>query len=221
MATDASMTKLEAVNRVLRAAREHPVSSITSPTENDSLMAVTILDEVNKRVQMNGLHCNQTQTSFIPDSGNSDKVVLPDNTLQVRGWNEHQDRNFFHRCVDGVVLLFDATPDPLAAATTAFDEDDEVFIRITQMLEFEDLPQPIQFWIADEAAQEYQMAVMGSSTMDKHLRERAFLSKVEGRKYDMRSRPANLITHGRSQGPRSGIYYVQRSWPFNDSRRQG
>ncbi len=221
MATDASMTKLEAVNRILRAAREHPVSSIVSPTENDSLMAVTILDEVNKRVQMNGLHVNQTQTSFIPDVADLNKVVLPDNTLQVRGWNEHQERNFFHRCVDGVVLLFDASPEPLAAATTNFDDDSEVFVRITQLLEFVDLPQPIQFWIVDEAAVEYQMAVMGSSTMHRHLQETAFRSRVEGKKYDMRSRPANLITHGRSQGPRAGIAYVPRSWPFNDSRRQG
>lgn len=221
MATDASMTKLEAVNRVLRAAREHPVSSIASPTENDSILAVTVLDEVTKRVQMNGLHINQTQTSFTPDALDGDKVVLPDNTLQVRGWNEHQDRNFFHKCVDGVQLLFDASPQPLAAATSAFDEDAEVFIRITQLLEFDELPQPIQFWIADEAAVEYQMSVMGSSTMHRHLQEVAFRSRIEGRKYDMRSRPANIITHGRSQGPRAGIAYVSRSWPFNDSRRQG
>lgn len=221
MATDASMTKLEAVNRILRGAKEHPVSSIVSTTENDSLMALTILEESNKRIQMNGLHCNQTQTTFTVDVSNFDRVVLPDNTLQVKGWNEHQDRNFFHRCVDGVVLLFDAVPEPIAAATTAFDDDDEVFVRITQLLDFEDLPQPIQFWIVDEAAQEYQMAVLGSTSMDKHLTLLALKARVEGKKYDMRSRPVNLITHGRSQGPRMGIAAVRRSWPFNDSRRQG
>ena len=221
MATDASMTKLEAVNRILRAAREHPVSSIVSPTENDSIMAVAILDETSKKIQGNGLHCNQTQTMFTPDSGNNDEVILPDNTLQVTGWNEHQERNFFHRCVDGTVLLFDASPSPLAAATTAFPDDDEVFVRITQLLEFEDLPMAIQFWITDEAAVEYQMDTLGSSTQDKHLRERAFISKVEGRKYDSRSRPVNLFTHGRSMGPRWGVAGVPRTWPYNDSRRQG
>jgi hypothetical protein len=214
------MTKLEAVNRILRAAREHPVSSIVSPTENDSIMAVTILDETSKEIQSNGLHVNQTQTSFTPDVGNDNKVVLPDNTLQVRGWNEHACREFFHRCVDGVQLLFDAKPQPLAAATTNFDDDTTVYVRITQLLEFEELPQPIQFWIADQAAVEYQMYVMGSSMMDKHLRERALRSRIEGKKYDMRSRPVNLITHGRSMGPRSGINFVQRSWPYNDMRGQ-
>jgi len=215
------MTKLEAVNRMLRSAKEHPVSSIISVTENDSLMAVSVLDEVTRRVQMNGLHCNQTQTSFTPDAGNNNRVVLPDNTLQVTGWNEHANRNYFHRCVDGVLLLFDATPEPLAAATTDFDDDDTVFVRLTQLLEFEDLPQPIQFWIVDEAAVEYHMSVLGSSMMHRHLQETAFRARIEGRKYDMRSRPVNIITSGRSMGPRLGIAGAPRSWPGNDMRRQG
>ena len=215
------MTELEAVNRILRAAREHPVSSLASATQNDSLVAEQLLEESNKRIQMNGLHCNQTQTSFIPDITQNNRVVLPDDTTQVRGWNQHQDRNFFHRCENGLVLLFDASPEPLAAASTNFDDDDEVFIRITRRLDFEQLPQPIQFWIVDDAAVEYQMSVMGSSTQDRHLQILAFRSRVAGRKYDMRSRPQNLIIHGRSQGPRAGIRFVPRTWPYNDSRRQG
>lgn len=221
MATDASMTELEAVNRMLRAAKEHPVTTIANATENDSLMAVSVLAEITRRVQMNGLHCNQTQTSFTPDAGDNNKVVLPDNTLQVTGWNEHTNRNFFHRSVSGVLLLFDATPEPLAAATTDFDDDETVYVRITQLLPFTDLPQPIQFWIVDEAAVEYQMTVLGSSMMHKHLQETAYRSRIEGRKYDMRSRPVNLITSGRSMGPRLGIAGAPRSWPYNDMRRQG
>lgn len=215
MATTGSLTKLEAVNRMLRGAKERPVSSIDSPTINDSLVAIQILDEKTKQIQMGGLHCNTTQTSFTPD-GTTSRVILPANTMQVQGFAQHEHRNFFHRCVDGEVRLFDGSPDPLAAATDAFEDDDEVHVRITQLLAFEDLPVQIQFWIVDEAAVEYQMDVLGSSTADQRLSQRALISRAAGRAYDNRMRPGNMFINGRSQGLRAGRQYVPRTWPYND-----
>ena len=111
MSSQGNLTKLEAVNRILRAAREHPVSSLGSSTLNDTLLAEQILDEVLIREQMQGIHQNTTEASF--DRRDSDgKVLLPTNTLQVKGWNQHVNRNFFHREVDGEMILFDADEQP-------------------------------------------------------------------------------------------------------------
>lgn len=212
-----NFTKLEAVNRVLRGAHEHPVSSLGSGSESDSLMAEQILNEVLGREQMHGLHINTVNTSFIPDSGNSYRVVLPDNTLQVSGANQHQHRNFYFREVSGQLRLFDGDKTP---ATDSFEDDEPVYIRITQQISFDDLPLAHQFAIADQAAVEYQMAVLGSSTMDRHLRELAAHSRAKARAFDMRNRPHNQFADGRAQGPRAGTRYVQRAWPYNDNAYQ-
>lgn len=210
-----NLTKLEAVNRILRAAREHPVSSLGSSTENDSLMAEDILDEVLTREQMTGLHVNTVKTSFTPDSNN--QVILPDATLAVAGADQHVHRDYFHKEVNGQIFLFDGGETP---ASSIFTDDSTVYIRITQRMDFEDLPVQHQFSIVDQAAVEYQEAVLGSSTLGRALEARAARSRAIARAYDMRSRPNNQIRHGRAQGPRAGTVYVPREWPYNDLRKQ-
>jgi hypothetical protein len=208
------MTKLEAVNRILRAAREHPVSALGSSTENDTLMAEQILDEVLRREQMTGLHVNTAESSFTPDAA-TDRVELPVNTLQVKGWNQHADRNYFHREDAGATYLYDADE-----SRFTFPDDETVYVRITQALDFAELPLHHQFSIADQAAVEYQMATLGSTTLHQYLQGLAARSRAIARAYDMRSRPRNQFQDGRSVGPRSGSMWVPRSWPFNDLRKQ-
>ena len=206
------MTRTDAVNRILRAANEHPVSDLGSETSNDTLMAEQILDEITKREQMTGQHVNTTETSFIPDSANNDRVALPDNTVQVKGWNRHTYRNFFAKEVTGLILLHDADEEP---ATFSFANDAEVFIRITQSLTFEELPLPHQFSVVDQAAVEYQQHVLGSESLNRDLQQRAFRSRAIARAHDMRSTPHSQFDDGRAQGPRAGARWTPRAWPWN------
>ncbi len=210
-----NMTKLEAVNRILRASREHPVTSLGGG-ETDSLMAEQILDEIVRREQMTGLHLNTTEASFTPDATTS-YVILPSDVTQVCGWNQHAHRNFFHREVSGTTYLYDADEMP---ATRVFDDDDTVYVRATHAIDFADLPLPHQFSCTDQAAQEYQMFVMGSASLNQHLQQVAGRSRAIARAYDMRSRPHNQFDDGLSQGPRFAGRYTPRSWPWNDLRRQ-
>ena len=219
MPITASLTKLQAVNIILRGAREHPVSSLGASTENDSLMAEQILDELLTREQATGLHIIMTEASFVPDTGNDNRVVLPQNTLEVKGWNQHVHRDYFYRQVDGLILLFDGTPET-PPVTSNFVDDDEVFVRITQGLEFEELPLHHQYSIAYQSAQEYQMSVLGSTELDNHLGGRAARARMIARAHDMRSRKHNQFHHGRATGPRFGTAAVPRTWPINDLRQQ-
>ena len=206
-----NMTKLQAVNRILRAAREHPVSSLGSGGESDTLIAEQILDEVTLREQMIGLHINQTHTKFTPDS--NDEVILPINTVEVRGSRWHQHRNYFFREVGGQLKLFDGDKDP---ATTVFADDDEVYVRLSQCLDFESLPPVYQYSIVDQAAAEYAAAVLPSNTALQLLEARAARSRAMARAADIRHRPSNMFEDSRSIGLRLGRDGVARSWPYND-----
>jgi hypothetical protein len=210
-----NMTKLDGVNRVLRAAKEHPVAVLGSSTENDSLMAEQILDEVSKREQMQGLMCNTLEVEYTPDTNNDNKVILPDNTLQVQGWNQNQARLFTQKEISGVTYLIDTRPAD-GVEPDEFDNDTTVYLRITTEVNFEDLPVQHQFSIADQAAAEYQQAVLGSRTLDAALQQRAFRSRAIARAYEMRIKGSNQFQHGASMGPRSTARYTPRSWPFQD-----
>lgn len=209
-----NMSRLEAVNRILRAARERPVSALGAATENDSLAAEQILDEILMREQMTGLHVNTTEAQYTPDV--TGYVVLPSDTLQVTGWNNHADRNFFHRETSGAVYLYDADGVPGNWGVTrnfgsSGTDDDTVYVRITQCMSFEDLPVQHQFSIVDQAAVEYQQSVMGSSSVDSQLQARAARSRAIARAYDMRSRPNNQFSNGVSEGPARGKW-TPRGW---------
>lgn len=217
-----NLTKLEGVNRVLRAARERPVSALGSATENDSLMAEQILDEILLREQMIGLHLNTTEAQFTPNS-TTGFVELPSDTVQVRGWNQHTPRNYYHKETDGAIYLYDQDGIPGTwGATRDFGstgtDDDTVYVRLSQVLNFSDLPPQHQFSIADQASVEYQQHVMGSDSEHQRLVARAGRSRAIARAYDIRSRPTNQFDDGLAQGPRMGRW-TPRGWPYNDIRR--
>jgi hypothetical protein len=205
------MTKLEGVNRILRAAKEHPVASLGQATENDSLMAEQLLDEVNRREQMTSLHVNTIETTFTPDENDDYKVVLPAETLQVFASSTDSDENWGHRTVSGEVLLVDYSP-PEDEDGLSFENFTEVNVRITTLMEFEDLPLHHQFSVTDQAAQEYQMAVLGSNTLDQALQQRAMRSRAIARAYDMRMRPANQFANSRSTGAHRATRWTPRGW---------
>jgi hypothetical protein len=210
-----NLTKLEGVNRMLRAARERAVSSLGSTTLNDTLLAEQILDEHLMREQMNGLHVNTTNASFDRDAGDN-TMKLPSNTLQVQGWNQDIHKNFFHKEVSGEVLLFDADETPATSDFSATGADrSTVYLRLTQAMEFADLPAAHQFSIVDQAAVEYQQAVLGDTQLDSMLQARAARSRAEARKYDMRMRPHNQFTDGVSPLSPWGVATPRRWGSFS------
>jgi hypothetical protein len=211
-----NMSKLDGVNRVLRAAKEHPIAVLGSSTENDSLMAEQILDEVSQREQLMGLMCNTTSEEYTPDDNNSNRVILPTNTLQVQGNVQNASRLFAMKWDDGVLYLTD-TKARDGVENDEFDNDSTIFLRITVEESFENLPVHHQFSIADQAAVEYQQGVLGSRSMDRALQERAMRSRAVARQYEMRVKGNNQFQHGKAQGPRATARYTPRAWPFNDT----
>lgn len=191
-----NLTKLEGVNRILRGARERAVSSLGSTTLNDTLLAEQILDEVLMREQITGQHVNTTVASFTRDSDDN-TVRLPSNTLQVQGWAQDIHKNYFHKEASGEVLLYDADETPATSDFSSSGADREtVYLRITQCMDFADLPAAHQFAIADQAAVEYQEAVLGDPKLGEKLEARAGRSRAIARAYDMRMRPKNQFNDG-------------------------
>ena len=200
------LTKLDAVNRILRGASENPVSSLEDTLINETLMAESVLDEINIKEQMVGLHNNTVVIEMEPDV--DDHIILPDTTLQVYAWYlpDGGKSSLEYRLStqgDNPTYLFDVENN-----TIEFDES--IVVKYTQLVDFDDLPTAQQFRITDMAAQVYQMAVQGDRMTNDMLQSIALHSRAVGRAADMREYRANAFLTGRS-GPKQ-IRRVPRNW---------
>lgn len=192
-------TKLTAVNRILRGGGENPVSSLAS-TSGDALMAEAILDEVNLECQLSGLACNTEEVEVAPDvNGN---VAIAANALHVEAFNI--PGKFV--TVRGVPpLLYNVTD-----GTNVFTES-SIKMKIVSGLSYDELPFAQQVAIADEAAQRYQMLVVGDGGMNQVLMGIWQQSRARARAQDVRERRPNVFKNFASRLPYWGAKRTQRA----------
>lgn len=195
-----AMTKLTAVNRMLRGAGEYPVNTLEDTGVNDTDVAQDLLDETNMQVQMLGLNFNTEKFTYTPNSDGN--IIISDNTLYVVGDEDDRFKQITQRGKNPT-LLYDLTNN-----TDVWDED--VTVKITVLYPFEEVPTPIQFEITDLAARIYQMVSIGDTNMDAVLNQMAVISRVYGRGSDMRVRRPSMF-RGRSLNARQA---TRRDWNY-------
>lgn len=195
-----ALSKLDAVNRILRAAGEYPVSTIAVTGSNDVTLAVQTLDEVALQTQLTGLNCNTVEKTYLPDS--SGRIYIPDTTLAIDTIGTDYGRNVVQRG-RAPTYLFDVDNN-----TDVFTIGTPLYVRVTIALDFEALPTAEQFEITDLAARMYQMATVGEASQDKLLQEIAFMSRIKSRAADIRSRDISAFTSN-----------TKSSWPYIGARR--
>jgi len=195
-----ALSKLDAVNRILRASGEYPVSTLSVTGSNDVTLAIQTLDEVALQCQLTGLNCNTVDKEVLPDING--RIWIPDNTLSVDTIGTDYSRNLVQRRRNPT-YLFDVDND-----TEVFTVGTAINVRITTSLEFESLPTAEQFEIVDQAARMYQMATVGEAAQDKLLQEIAFMSRAKSRAADMRSRDVSAFTSN-----------TKSAWPTIGARR--
>lgn len=201
-----ALSRLAAVNRILRSASEAPVSSLTADGVNDVSVAEAVLDETNLWVQLEGLQCNTTVELRNPTTDGF--ILLPPDTLRADAVEENADMNV---CIRGAGLqtrLFDID-------NRTFVFSDPVKIEITIGLPFTDLPTPQQFHVCDAAARIYQMQTRGDADMDRIMAEIAAASRTFARAENIRTADVNINdnTIGRA---------ISKPWAsFTLGRRRG
>jgi len=170
------LTKLEAVNIMLDAINESPVSSLTSGLP-DAEKAERKLDEVSKEVQALGWHCN-TDYDYSLAKDASGHILLADTALRVDTVGKDKADN--------------ATPrvDTNDSARKLYDIKNQTFVwsknlncMVVWYSEFADVPSfTLQSYITYEAAVRFQESEMGSVARDALIvrnRDRAWSSLMD------------------------------------------
>ena len=136
-------TELQAVNVILEAIGQTPVSSLETASLNVSAeKAIKRLGEALIETLEEGWHCN-TLAAFILDPNTDGTISVPPGTLKAT-------MAYFHNCwkfdliVDGD-KLFDRK-------TNSFQIGQTVAMNLVRMKEFETLPQALRWYITVKAA---------------------------------------------------------------------
>lgn len=183
-------SKLDGVNRVLRAAGENPVNTLNS-TSGDALMAEAILDEVTLEQQAPGLAANTEVVDLTPDNDGFVQIAsdvlhvevlnIPEKFIIVRGSNPAR--------------LYNVTDN-----TFKFTQS-SVRVRMVMGLAYEDLPFTQQVAIADEAGRRYQMLTVGDAAADAVLGQLFAQSRMRARADDIRTRNVSIFRSWSSRLP--------------------
>lgn len=160
--TIAPTTKLKAVNICLSAMGE-PVINSLDDAAIDAQMASDIIDETSESVQTVGWYWNTETHTLSPDiNGN---LVLPQNVIRV----DPIDQSLGNIVQRGGKLF--------NTDTASFSFTKAIKLRMSVLLEYDDLPLTAKQFIAIRAARIFQQRLLGSDTLykfDAQDEQRAF-----------------------------------------------
>lgn len=200
-----ALSKLEAVNRMLTAAGEFPVSTLSVTGSNDVTIAVQMLDETSTMIQMAGTNTNTLFTTLTPDTAG--KIYVADNIISLDTTGYSRDRN---------VALEGRNPTYLVdldnERTSTFAQGTELEVKMVLNLPFEDLETADQYAACDLAARRYQYLTVGDQKTDAILQEQAILSRIQSRAKDIRSRDANFTRNTKSSWGAIGARRLIGPW---------
>ena len=177
-------TELEAVNTMLSAIGEAPVSSLENTELEDVAVAKNILNETIVDVQTTGYNFN-TEYNFKINPDTSGNINVPNNAVYCdvsnRGTTSDKD----------LVLRGERLYD---RENQTFTFTDAVYVDLILILPWDDLPQPARRYCTVKAARRYQNRVFGSDTLNGFTKVDENEALVVMEQADSRSEDANVLT---------------------------
>ena len=175
-------SRLDAVNTILTASGESPVSSL-SDTTADSANAESVLTEVLRDVQSEGWHFNtEKDVPFTPDS--TKEITLPANIAQI---DLSQSDSSQVDLVQRGVRLYDRK-----ARSYKFQR--VVKCDVVYLLPFEELPETARRYVAVRAARVFHDRFIGSETAHRFTAEDEYRSRAALSAANTSNEDCNIFT---------------------------
>lgn len=151
------LSKLQAVNIVLDAIGETPVSSLSSGLP-DAEAAEAKIDEISKSAQAKGWHQNTDyKLKLTPDINKN--IVIPDTYLRVDTTSTNRGTNVTVRKNGTSNMLYDIKEQ-------VFTFDNYLWCDVVHHLDYGDLSVELSTYVAYRAARRFQEAQMASVALD-------------------------------------------------------
>lgn len=189
------LTELNAINEVLAAIGQAPVTTLDQTNPDVSIIQQT-LKNVSREVQSEGWHYNKEYNYKLTPQ--SDKTIpITDNMLQVDlSHRYHPEKDVIRR--DG--KLYDKWKEP---RTDAYKFDDDVYADIVWYFDWVDLPAPIQDYIIAKTASVASTRIVGDPTQYQILQQRELVKRANALEYDCNQADYTFFGH-----PEGENYYI-------------
>lgn len=160
-------TELEAVNTMLRAIGESPVSTLSGDVGVDVVTARQTLTEIMKAVQTEGWIFN-TEYDYPLNRDMSGQIIVPANALQV-----------------DIVKNRYSDIDPVMRGNKVYDRKNHTFTftidlkaKIIFGLSFTDMPESARHYVTYRAARKFQDNSLGSEELHKFNERDELMARV-------------------------------------------
>ena len=157
------MTKLEAVNAILRAVGDPFVAALNTAGNSEASEAERLLDYASELVQTRGWPGNTTYAKAYTAAGGSNEVTFGADTLRVDCVAPGRFR--------GNVTLQGDKAYICSEGTTNFGSGLTIYCDVVRELAFEDTPPDLRHAIVTEAAQLYRRRKLPNAPIDAMLGE--------------------------------------------------
>jgi hypothetical protein len=151
-------------------------SRVETPTNPDVAIALNTLQEVSREIQAEGWTFNKEYDYPItPDSNN--EILIPNNVLQM-DLNQNYPVNMNRDSVNRGGKLYDRT-----AHSYTWD-DETVYVDITWLFDWENVPTPIQSFITSRAASIVSSRIIGDSNQYQMLQQKEAFARAMALEYE-------------------------------------
>ena len=194
-------TELSAVNAILGAIGQAPVTSIDTSNNPEVGFLYNILRDCNVDVQNEGWHFNtERHVKYTPDSSNN-KIAIGNDILKMDvtdGWTK---RNY------DVVKRNGFLYDKLDHTDDWSELSDGIDLDIVRLLSFEDLPSPFKRYIITKASVRAATQLVGNPQLVQMLQSQEALSRATVIEYE-----CNQGNHTMFGLPEDSTYNSYQPW---------
>ena len=204
--TYATSSELDAVNSVLMSVGESPVNTLETQSPEVAI-AQTTLRQITREIQAEGWSFNSEQAvKMIPD--NNDQIELGDNILSV------DINRYYHLDTYDVTMKATTTTVNNKLQTTRklydryraneanadkFPDETAMYLDITYMYAFEDIPQPFKDYITAKACRVASNRMVSDEGTNQILQQDEIVARANAIEYDTAQADYNVFNDGRNR----------------------
>ena len=196
----ARASELDAVNTIMLAVGESPISPLDGELPADAAIARHILSDVVREVQLEQWHFNQEDDFTLAPEEDSGEILLPANMVSIH-FDEPDSANIVVRGGK----LYDLT-------THSYVFGAPVTGRVTWILPFSDLPEPFRHYCTLRAARRFQDSALGSNDLHTFTLQDEMAARIVAVREDS--------MQGRYNHAKSEQYSFNTGWKVSDALRR-
>lgn len=187
-------TELDAVNALLVASGQSPVSSLSLSEGSDIQLAKFYIDRALKDAQLEGFAINHVEKTFTADA--EGRIAVPTNVFEVELLDAVYSKDTKHPTLIMPTISGQRIMDANTREPAPFEPGQKYSMRLTYVLEFDELTAQQQRQIISTAAARFQVEQGSNPDTQNRMAQEELYYRGLGKQADLRQRKSTIFDSG-------------------------